>query len=115
MRLRRFAALAAALLVLAAPLAAQSAAIQGTVRDLDGKPIEGAQVVIERTGTSWRYETKADKKGTYFYTGLPFGPKIRYTIKVFRDGQLIFRMTGVTLREQERRRIDVDLAKLTRK
>ena len=59
-----------AVLVFAAPAAAQNI-LQGTVVDAQGQPIEGAKVVIEQTeGVTRKYETKSDKKGAFIQIGL---------------------------------------------
>jgi tetratricopeptide (TPR) repeat protein len=62
----------------------QTAAFEGTVKGADGKPVQGAQVKIERQDVKGSYSVKTDKKGHYFYGGLPLGP---YKILVAVDGQ----------------------------
>jgi tetratricopeptide (TPR) repeat protein len=63
---------------------AQTAAFEGTVKGPDGKPLQGAQVKIERQDVRGNYNVKTDKKGHYFYGGLPLG---MYKISVAVDGQ----------------------------
>jgi tetratricopeptide (TPR) repeat protein len=62
----------------------QTAAFEGTVKGTDGKPQQGAQVKIERQDVKGNYNVKTDKKGHYFYGGLPLG---NYKISVVVDGQ----------------------------
>jgi tetratricopeptide (TPR) repeat protein len=62
---------------------AQTAAFEGTITGPDGKVIPGAQIKIERQDVKGNYQVKTDKKGHYFYGGLPLG---NYKITVFVDG-----------------------------
>ena len=52
---------------------AQITAIEGDVKGTDGKPMAGAVVKIDRYDITAHYKTKTDKKGHYFYNGLPLG------------------------------------------
>ena len=63
---------------------AQTSAFEGTVKGPDGKPLPGAQVKIERQDVKGSYKVKTDKKGHYFYGGLPLG---NYKVIVEVDGQ----------------------------
>jgi tetratricopeptide (TPR) repeat protein len=63
---------------------AQTAAFEGTVKGPDGKVVPGAQVKLDRQDVKGTYNVKTDKKGHYFYGGLPLGP---YKITVSVDGQ----------------------------
>lgn len=62
---------------------AQTAAFEGTVKGPDGKPIQNAVMKIERQDVKGNYQVKTDKKGHYFYGGLPLG---NYKITVVVDG-----------------------------
>lgn len=93
------------------PLAAQFGALEGTVRDYEGKPIVDAQIVIERLDIKGKYEVKTDKKGYYFYMGLPSGPQTRYKIQIVREGQVLYTSEIGSIPTQEYRRLDIDLAK----
>jgi tetratricopeptide (TPR) repeat protein len=65
---------------------AQITAIDGDVKGPDGKPLQGAQILIEREDMKGTYKgAKTDKKGHYIYSGLPKG---RYTVSVLVDGQV---------------------------
>lgn len=63
---------------------AQTAAFEGTVKGPDGKPVVGAVMKIERQDVRGNYQVKTDKKGHYFYGGLPLG---NYKVTVVVDGQ----------------------------
>jgi len=62
----------------------QTAAFEGTVKGTDGKPLPNAQVKLERQDVKGNYNVKTDKKGHYFYGGLPLG---NYKITVVVDNQ----------------------------
>src|SRR5712692_11542611 len=64
---------------------AQFTAIEGDVKGPDGKPLVGAQILIEREDMKGTYKgAKTDKKGHYIYNGLPIGT---YTVSVIVDGK----------------------------
>jgi len=59
---------------MAASVLAQNSSIRGSVKNMDGKPLAGAQVKIERTDAKARaINTNADTKGNYIANGLPVG------------------------------------------
>ena len=61
-------------LALTMPAAAQSTGmIRGVVKDVSGKPIEGAKVNIDAEANNWHFDTKSDKKGEFVQIGLPPG------------------------------------------
>jgi len=62
----------------------QTAAFEGNVKGPDGKPLLNAVVKIDRQDVKGNYKVKTDKKGHYFYGGLPLG---NYKITVELDGQ----------------------------
>jgi tetratricopeptide (TPR) repeat protein len=65
---------------------AQFTAIEGDVKGPDGKPLVGAQILIEREDMKGTFKgAKTDKKGHYIYNGLPIGGT--FTVSVFVDGQ----------------------------
>ena len=58
--------------LMAASASAQNCSIRGSVKNMDGKPLAGAQVKIERTDAKARaINTNADAKGNYVANGLP--------------------------------------------
>lgn len=62
---------------------AQTSQFEGTVKGADGKPAPGVEIRIERQDVKGNYKTKTDKKGHYFYGGLPLG---NYKITVAEGG-----------------------------
>ena len=107
MRLRSLALAAAGLLCLAYTSLAQVTAVEGTVKGVDGKPVIGAVVKIHRTDMEWDSQTKTDKKGHYFHTGLPLSAT--FTISVEVDGKQADSVTGVKPRPGDPERVDFDL------
>ena len=60
--------------LMAANASAHNSSIRGSVKNMDGKPLVGAQVKIERTDAKARaINTNADAKGNYVANGLPVG------------------------------------------
>jgi len=60
--------------LMAVSASAQNGSIRGSVKNMDGKPLVGAQVKIERTDAKARaININADAKGNYVATGLPVG------------------------------------------
>ena len=78
--------------VLAAPAGAQETAapgtgtIQGTVRDSDGNPVEGARVVYRSKDTETSGQTRSAKDGTYASEALPPGV---YTVRADAQDYLL--------------------------
>ena len=62
----------------------QTAAFEGTIKGPDGKPLPNAVVKIDRQDVKGNYKVKTDKKGHYFYGGLPLG---NYKVTLEVDGQ----------------------------
>lgn len=59
---------------MAASAFAQNCSIQGAVKGMDGKPLPGATVKVERTDANARaVNLKSDAKGNYVANGLPVG------------------------------------------
>jgi tetratricopeptide (TPR) repeat protein len=63
---------------------AQTSAMEGDVKAVDGSPLKGALVKIDRADIKGHYQVKTDKKGHYFYGGLPLG---MYKITLEVDGK----------------------------
>jgi tetratricopeptide (TPR) repeat protein len=63
---------------------AQTAALEGDVKGVDGAPLKGALIKIDREDIKGHYQVKTDKKGHYFYGGLPLG---RYKVTLEVDGK----------------------------
>src|SRR5436309_9811154 len=66
-------ALALLVLLIPTPAPAQNRIIKGKVMSEKGEPVEGAAVVIQGTDVKREYTVKTNKKGEYFYMGIPFG------------------------------------------
>ena len=63
---------------------AQTTAFEGDVKGEDGKGVQGAMVHIDRKDIKGNYKVKTDKKGHYYYGGLPIGT---YRLSVEVDGK----------------------------
>ena len=71
MRRAHFLILAALVLGLAAPAAAQTGRIQGIVKDINGRPIKGATITARHADSSSRELTStSDDKGRFVFLGL---------------------------------------------
>ena len=73
MKFRNLVVAAGATLFLALASFAQITAMEGDVKGEDGKPLQGAVIKIVRTDIKGSYTVKSDKKGHFFYNGLPIG------------------------------------------
>jgi tetratricopeptide (TPR) repeat protein len=63
---------------------AQTSSIEGDVKGPDGSPLKGALIKIDREDIKGHYQVKTDKKGHYFYGGLPLGT---YKVSLEVDGK----------------------------
>ncbi len=73
---RRFGPSIAALVAFmffAMPAMAQNRIVKGKVTNDKGEPIVGANIQIQGVDVKREYSVKTDKKGEYFYMGIPFG------------------------------------------
>ena len=117
MRTHLFRGLLALVLALAAsaPALAQSI-VKGTVLDAQGKPIEGAIVLMEDAGKGRKAETKTNAKGEFLQVGLTSGQyevtaskgNMKQTLKIgVRQGQnapMSFMLTAASgLTEEEKK------------
>lgn len=80
-----------AFLAFACSAFAQTSAVEGVVKDPNGKPLQGAVINFDRTDIKGHYTVKTDKKGHYGHYGLPLGT---YTITVAVDGAVKDTATG---------------------
>lgn len=87
---------------------AQTAAIEGVVKGPDGKLLQGAQMKIERLDVKGNYTVKTDKRGHYFYGGLPGGS---YKVSVLLDGKERDFQNGVPIKIGETQNLNFDLSK----
>lgn len=99
-----------AALVLAAfaaiPARAQFGAIEGDVKDADGKPMIGAQIVLDRTDIKGQYKVKSDKKGHYYHGGLPLGT---FNISLMQGEQKLDFVQNVRVRLGDPQVVNFDL------
>jgi len=92
-------------LTVSAPAFAQSI-LKGTVVDAQGKPIEGAVVVMEATqAASRRIETKTNAKGEFLQVGLPSG-----AYKVTASKEKLTQSLQAQIRQGENRPLSFQLA-----
>jgi tetratricopeptide (TPR) repeat protein len=95
MRLRNLLVTVAGLALFAFTAFAQTGSMEGNIEGMDGKPLIGAVVKIDRTDIKGQYKVKTDKKGHYFHAGLPYGT---YNVAVEVDGKDVQFAQGVALR-----------------
>jgi tetratricopeptide (TPR) repeat protein len=92
---RYFGTLALFLLVAglcASPAFAQeTGTVKGVCKDLEGKPIAGAQVEWANNDTGRKFTIKTNNKGEYFSLGITPG---KYTVTLSKDGKEIFHYNG---------------------
>jgi len=92
----------------ASPLYAQAmGSVKGVCKDMDGKPIAGAQVDWVGVDTGRKYTLKTNNKGEYFSLGISPG---KYNVKLSKDGKEIYHFSNfpVTLDEAV---LDFDMKK----
>src|ERR1035438_8215567 len=85
---------------------AQITAIEGDVKGDDGKMLVGAVVKIDRNDITAHYKTKTDKKGHYFYNGLPLG---NYNVTIEVDGKDVDQQKGVRSKLGDPTNVSFDL------
>ncbi len=94
MTLRNLASAVCGLALFGFTALAQTGEMEGLVKGLDGKPMVGAMVKIDRTDIKSHYKVKTDKKGHYLYAGLPYGT---YNVSIELDGKDQMVAQGVRL------------------
>jgi tetratricopeptide (TPR) repeat protein len=108
MKVRNLVAAAAGVCLLALSAVAQITALEGDVKGVDGGPAVGAVIKIVRTDIKGNYNCKTNKKGHYFYNGLPLG---HYNITVEIDGKEMDSVGNVRTKLGDPTPIDFDLQK----
>src|ERR1035437_8509486 len=88
---------------------AQITALEGMVKGEDGAPAVNAAIKIVRTDIKGSYPCKTDKKGHYFYNGLPLG---NYNITVEIGGKEMDVVNNVRTKLGEPTAINFDLQKM---
>src|SRR5438270_9464187 len=109
MKFRNLVVAAAGALFLALTSFAQTTAIEGNVITPEGGPMVKALVKITRTDIKGNYKCNTDKKGHFFYNGLPLGT---YNIAVEVDGKDMDTVNGVRTRLGDPVPVNFDLQKL---
>jgi tetratricopeptide (TPR) repeat protein len=109
MKFRNLVVAAAGTLLLALTSFAQITAIEGQVIAPEGGPAVKALVKITRTDIKGSYKCNTDKKGHYFYNGLPLGT---YNIAVEIDGKEVDGVNGVRTRLGDPTPVNFDLQKI---
>jgi tetratricopeptide (TPR) repeat protein len=81
---------------LSAPLAfAQTTGtVKGVCKDVEGKPIVGAEVEWLSPESGHSYKLKTNNKGEYFSLGIVPG---KYNVKLSKDGKELFHLNGITV------------------
>jgi tetratricopeptide (TPR) repeat protein len=87
----------------------QTGAFEGDVKGEDGKPLVKVPVHIDRTDIKGNYKVNTDKKGHYYYGGLP--PSGTYKIWVEVDGKERDSMDNVHGGLGDAKKVDFDLSK----
>jgi len=108
-QLRRLLLLTGAVLLCASALLAQVTTLEGNVKDENGQPLKGAVIKLERTDIKGHYQVKSDKKGHWFYTGLPLGT---YNISCEVGGQVVDQVAGVKSKYGDSTVVDFDAGRM---
>lgn len=87
---------------------AQVTTLEGHVKGSDGQPVKGALVKLQRTDIKGHYQVKSDKKGHWFYTGLPLGT---YDITCEIDGKVVDSVKNVRSKYGDTTVVDFDAHK----
>ncbi len=111
MKFRNLAVAATGALLLALSAFAQITAIEGDVKGEDGQPAVKVLVKITRTDIKGAYKCQTNKKGHYFYNGLPLGT---YDITVEIDGKDMDGVKNVRTRLGDPTPINFDLEKIAK-
>lgn len=90
--LRKLLLILPAALFFSVPGWSQTTSIEGDVKGTDGKNLQGAMIHIDRKDMKGNYKVKTDKKGHYYYGGLPMGT---YRVAVEVDGKEVDATDGV--------------------
>jgi tetratricopeptide (TPR) repeat protein len=99
---------AAAMVFFAGAALAQTTSVNGTVLGEDGKPIKDAVIKLERKDIKGNYQTKTDKRGSYFYGGLPLG---NYDVTLEIGNQVMDKVQNIRTHYGEPTDVSFDLKK----
>jgi hypothetical protein len=92
------------ILLISAAAWAQTAEINGTVRDSSGLAIPGASVKATQTATGIVRTTTSGADGSYLLPNLPIGP---YLVEVTKEGFTKYAQTGIVLQVDTNPTVDV--------
>src|SRR5882724_11035157 len=81
--------------------------VKGVCKDIEGKPIEGANLVWNNTDNGRKYNLKTNKKGEYFSLGIEPG---KYKITLTQDGKQLDQVSNFPVGADEAI-LDFDLKK----
>lgn len=76
------------------PAWTQAGGIKGTVKNYDGKPLEGATVELLSPENGRKVDLKTNARGEYSSIGIPGGT---YDISVMKDGKVLDKVGGVPI------------------
>jgi len=111
MKFRNLVVAATGVFLLAITSFAQITAIEGDVKGEDGAPAVKAVVKILRTDIKGNYKVNTDKKGHFFYNGLPLGT---YDVSVEVNGKEMDGVKGIRTRLGDPTPVNFDLQKLAK-
>src|SRR5215467_8952750 len=109
MKIRNLVVAATGALFLALTSFAQISAIEGDVKGEDGQPAVKALIKITRTDIKGSYKCETNKKGHYFYNGLPLGT---YNIAVEVNGKEVDGVNNIKTRLGDPTPVNFDLQKI---
>jgi len=85
-------------LIWAGTLFAQTSAVEGIIKDPNGRALSGAEIRVEaKNGSAWTRHCKTDSKGHYILDGLAPGTIYRVTLRV--DGAAKASINNVLARQ----------------
>jgi hypothetical protein len=99
-------------LVFTVAAVSQTATFEGTVKGLDGKPLKGAVIKIERTDAPGRWRTMTARNGQFLYAGMPVGV---FNITCSVDGNDVGSVNGIATQPEVVIPVDFDLQELSKK
>jgi hypothetical protein len=105
--LRKFLIAAPMTLMFSVACWGQTTVIEGDVKGDDGKLLPNAVIKIDRKDIKGSYKTRTDKKGHYFYGGLPIGT---YKVTIEVDGKERDATDGVGTHLSASATVNFDLA-----
>jgi tetratricopeptide (TPR) repeat protein len=107
--LRRLAIAVPLTLLLSVACWGQTAAFEGDVKGEDGKPLVKTMIHIERIDIKGNYKVATDKKGHYYYGGLPPGGTFKIWVEV--DGKERDSVSNIRSGLGDAQKFDFDLSK----